>query len=187
MKTTVKLAVIGTLLALGCGTLKAQSNVVQTLTVNLTGVQQTGDGTTSPAKITNKEIITALSGGSGTNGTFSSRARLMTVTPIEGGTTSVIVRDIVGHGNVDTDVSGNFSMNTAATVTKALVAGTGTDYSIQTFSFSSGSVAFNVQGYSTASEKTGTLTSSVNGSGTTALGNSAVFRGTVTASAGKKE
>src|SRR5215471_7226850 len=108
MKTTVKLAVIGSLLALGCGTLKAQSNMVQTLTVNLTGVQQTGDGTSSPAKITNKEIVTALSGG-GTN-TFSSRARLMTVTPIGGGTTSVIVRDIVGHGNVDTDVSGNFSM-----------------------------------------------------------------------------
>src|SRR5215472_9019151 len=123
MKTTVKLAVIGSLLALGCGTLKAQSNMVQTLTVNLTGVQQTGDGTSSPAKITNKEILTALSGG-GTNGTFSSRARLMTVTPIGGGTTSVIVRDMVGHGNVDTDVSGNFTMNTAATVTKAAVAGT---------------------------------------------------------------
>jgi hypothetical protein len=185
MKTTVKFAVLGSLLALGCGTLKAQSNMVQGLTINLTGVQQNGGGGASPAKITNKEILTALAAG-GTNA-FSTRARLMTVTPIGGGTTSVIVRDVVGRGNVDTDVSGNFTMSTSTTVTKPGPAGGGTDYSIQTFGFNSGTVAFTAQGYTTASEKTGALSSTVNGSGTTAQGNPAVFKGTITATAGKKE
>ena len=111
----------------------------------------------------------------------------MTVTPIGGGATSVIVRDGAGANSVDTDVSGAFGMSTVATVSKAAVAGTGTDYSIQTFSFTSDSVSFNVQGYTTSSEKTGALTSSVNGNGTTALGNPAVLKGTITAGAGKKE
>lgn len=178
MKQITKLAMIGLVFGMAAAASQAQTQTVQTVSFNLTGVKDNGGNGTSSGRISNREILQALGG---TN-SFSSRAKLVAITP-DGGSTGIFVRDVVDRQNVDTDVSGNFSNST----TLALNSSRGNQQvSIQTFSFNSDTLSFNVQGYTTGNTKNNSETSSVNGTGTI-NGDSAVLKGTITLGPTKSE
>jgi hypothetical protein len=182
MKRITNLAMIVLAMGLAVGEVYAQNQTVQTVTINLTGVRQSTSSTgLSTVKISNKDILQAL-GGSGTNATFSSKAKLVAITP-DGGTTGIFVRDVVDHQNVDTDVSGNFSNATLQSLTTANGA---TEISIQTFSFDSDTVGFNVQGYTTGNTRKSSENSQVNGTGTV-NGDAAVLKGFINLGPAKSE
>lgn len=96
----IKLAVFAAL-ALACaGKVQAQStNVVQNLNIQLFGISQGGTSTfgrtvttnVNLAQLGNRQIIQALGTATGTS--FSQLSRLVVVTPLGGGYTSVQVRD----------------------------------------------------------------------------------------------
>ena len=178
MKQITQLLAIGLALGLTATVTQAQTQTVQTVTINLMGAQDAGTGAT-PVRITNKDILTALSGA----GTFSPRARLVAITP-DGGTTGIFVRDVVSRQNVDTDVSSYFSNSTVQSVSGNKG---NSEISIQTFSFTSDTVSFNVQGFTMGNTKTMSETSSVNGTGTVDGSSPAVLRGTINIGPAKSE
>ena len=203
MKNTVKLAAIGALMVAGLVQSQAQTsnvtfNVSQALTVALTGWAQTGGGSNSTSvtsvHIGTKDVIGALAAATGTS--FSPKAKLLILSASDGSSTSIIVRDVAGKTNVDTDVSAFLARTTSVTAEKAVTSAsgktTGTMYSIDTFTFGGGtnaatSLSFTVQAYTTTSLNSGAFSSAVNGSGTTTAGDTAVLKGNINASATKKE
>lgn len=196
MKNIMKLAVIGALAAMVVQHAHAQSNTVQTLSVALTGWAGTGgtsNSTTAAAvRIANKDVRTALAGATGVN--FSSRASLLMLVPVGGGTPVFVIRDKVGRTNVDTDVSGFITTATTLAVDKSTVNARGqtigSEYRIDTFGFGGAgsnattTASFTVQGFTTASLSNGSSSSSVNGTGSVS-GNDAVLKGTISSSARK--
>jgi hypothetical protein len=149
----------------------AQTQKVQTVTINLIGTQQnTNSLRLSGAKIANRNIIRALAG---TNGTFSSHARLVAIT--EGGSTGIFIRDKIGNQTIDTDVTGNFSNSTLLSLSSADKT---LETSIQTFSFSSDLVSFDVQGFTVGNTRSDSEISNVNGVGLI-NGSPAALRGTI--------
>jgi hypothetical protein len=97
----VKLAAMAALISLGVSQARAdQTNVVQNIGIQFRGVQPGGPVTNqftvttgiAPAKIDTRQVIQAL--GAGTANTFSGRARLVLVTPLGGGFSSIQVRDV---------------------------------------------------------------------------------------------
>ncbi len=138
----VKKAVLSALISLGVFQAQAdQTNVVQNLAVHLRGVQPGGPVTNQsiiktglrPAKIENRDIITAL--GTATSNLFSRAARLVIVTPLGGGDSSIQVRD----GNLQVEVTGFFrheqvSESVSGSVSNPATHRTvGLEYSIQRF------------------------------------------------------
>jgi hypothetical protein len=96
----IKLAVLAALALAFAGTVQAQqTNVVQNLNIQLFGFSQGGTSsfgstvTTNAnlAQVGNRQIIQAL--GTATGNTFSPASRLVVVTPLGGGNTTVQVRD----------------------------------------------------------------------------------------------
>jgi hypothetical protein len=177
MKLAAKLAMIGIVLGLAMGESYAQTQNVQNVNINLNGVMDGGGK--KGAKISNKEILTALV----TNGTFSAKAKLVAITPIGGGTTAIVVRDVVNKQNVDTDVSGNFSNTTTQVITGP---GSNSETSIQTFTFTSDTLQFAIQGYTTGNTKNLSENSSVNGVATIG-GAAAAVRGNINLGPAKAE
>jgi hypothetical protein len=184
MKQFGTLAIISAALVLSAVQSNAQTQDVQTVMINLTGVEQGSSGTT-PVKITNKEILTAL-GGTGSNGVFTTKAKLVAITPLDGSSpTGIFVRDIVNGQTVDTDVSANFNNSTIASVSSGSGKGA-KETSVQTFSFSSDTLSYDTQGYTTGNTTNLSENSQVNGSASVD-GNTAIVKGTITLGPAKAE
>jgi hypothetical protein len=208
MKNIMKLTMIGAMVTFGAARLSAQStntntvtfvtNVVQTITISLTGFEQSGGSNSmnvTPVHFATKDILADLSILAGT--TFSSKAKLTAVTPVGGGSTSFVVVD----GSSSNDVSSFFSATTVGTAverakTNAKGKATGTMYSIESFTYggtadTNGTPASPItltglQGFTTTSLSSGAFNSSVNGPGILS-GNPIVLHGTINGGPGKFE
>lgn len=188
MKRTAQIAVIGALLALGVAHSYAQTPVVVSqLNVALTGFAG-GSDSSSPVKITTKDIINALNAA---GFEFGSKSKLMIQVPAEGGTPGFFVRD----GGTDTDVSEFFGTDSSDVVSNGKQ-----QYEVFFLSFSNGAgTSFDVNGFATdhigtvKGRDTGPLEgqvssfqSSVSGTGDVD-GTFAVLKGNVSASGAKGE
>jgi hypothetical protein len=201
MKKTMKLAVIGTLMAIGIATANAQdtnstttTNVVLNLNIALTGFRQADESNAAPVRITNKDVLTALNASSG--GFNFGRTAKLVVLSSDGGGPSFFVRERTGTSNTSTDVSGFFSTSQ----TDEIIAKNGNRYSILTVIFDNGAgTDFNVSGFATRKQGrlsgrgigvitgiTSGLSATVSGTGHVS-GDSAVLKGTVNASGPKAE
>ena len=187
MKNTVKLAMFGVLVAAGTANLAAQSNVVQNINIALSGTVQSGDNTTTVTRVATKDVITAISAD---QEGVPAKAKLLLVSPLEGGSFSVILR---APGADDVDVTSFFSQSVIGTPVTKGTSTASTQVSIQEFTFHSSTINFDVQGYSTgktANLRGGgtatTVSSSVAGTGDV-NGNSAVYKGTINTSGSKVE
>ena len=211
MKKILTLAAIGSFIMMGVAQSNAQTtntNVItititntvtaQNLNIALTGFTGSTNGTTaSSVKIGNKQVLEAL--GAPTN------SKLLVLLPTGGDTNTpvtpiFVVRNGGGGTNVDVDVSGFFSVTTEGVpVAKSKINGqgrvTGTEWSINTFTFGGAgedtnavptSVFFRVQGFTTTSLSKGNFNSQVNGPGIV-NGSDAVMKGNIKASGGKTE
>src|SRR6187549_2093022 len=120
MKKSMKLVLVGVLVAFGAAQLNAQTsvtNIVQNLNLKLTAYYQT-DVTTNSSNITrnagkasvaNKDIIALL--GLQLNVVFTSDAKLLLISNLEDSLNpKIVVRDKVGGNNVDTAVGQYFSV-----------------------------------------------------------------------------
>ena len=151
MKTTV-LSVIGcALIAAGSLQARAQSGTNVDLNVNvaLTGVTQSGD-TTARVHIGTRDVIDAIA--TQTGNTFSTKARLLLVTPV-GGDSSFVVRDGTNDFPVPGDVLGVTQVGESVGTSKSGANGlqTESDTSIQHIVLATGTLSFDVQGYTSAS------------------------------------
>src|SRR5215468_892851 len=120
MKKIILLMTIGAMVTFGAAKASAQSdtndtnvvtttitNVVQTVTIALTGFEQSGGGSgASPVHLSTKDFLKDLQTATGT--TFSPRAKLTAVTQLGVGT-SFIVQDPSNTNSAQTDVSSVFS------------------------------------------------------------------------------
>ncbi len=140
MKQLFKLTSLSILLAAACLPVMAdQTNVVQDLTINLSGLGQGQSVTngnvvtthTTPQHIRTADVIEAL--GTATGSSFSTTAKLVVITPLGGGTSSIAVRD----GTTSVDVTAFFvdEQTSGSVGSSQLNLKTGrnstTDYSIQ--------------------------------------------------------
>ena len=187
MKNTVRLAMIGVMMAAGITSLHAQSNIVRNLNIALSANVQTSEGTSQLMRIGNKEILTAI----GTDqGAISTKAKLLVSTPIEGEGFAIIART---KGADDIDVTGFFSQTQIGTSVVSTKGNSSSETSIQEFTFHSSTLNFDVQGYTTSKTvniKNGgtssTENASVAGTGDVS-GNPGVFKGTLIMTAPKVE
>jgi hypothetical protein len=142
MKIMAQLAVIGALVV-GATALNAQTNIDLNVNITLTGVVQTGD-TASRGKIATKDVIQAVAPGA------SARAKLLARFSPEGGDPVFVVRD----GGTDTDVSASLSSTSAGnSVTTTASHGdvnTTKTAEIRSFTLSTDTINFAVQGYTTS-------------------------------------
>jgi hypothetical protein len=165
----VKLAALAALISLGVSAARAdQTNVVQNIGIQLAGVQRGGPLTSrflvatgiALANIDTRQVIQAI--GAGTANTFSGRAKLVLVTPLGGGYSSIQVRD----GNNTVDVSSFFAHDQLSDFVSGSVSNTFTrknvdlDYSIQRFALASTgsaslSLQFDVNGFATETSVSG--------------------------------
>jgi hypothetical protein len=210
MKNTLRLAIIGGLVAVGIAQSQAQTtntnvitfttNMEQVLNITLTGVSGTNGVGGNPVRIGNKDIINSLNLATGAG--FSSKARLVLINGVSTDTnapTAIVVRDSAGGTNADTDVSGFFSIGTIGTpIVKSKTSSqgktTGTEWSINSFIFgstgadtngpSATSIFFELQGFTKTTLSSGAFTSAVNGPATVNFLD-AVLQGKISASAGK--
>lgn len=106
----LKLAILAISLGLGpIQTYADQTNVVQDLRIQLFGVSQGGTSTTSGASfvfVDSRRVSQVLAAATGN--TFSSTGRLVVVTPLGGGPSSIQVRD----GSTKVDVTSFFVYQT---------------------------------------------------------------------------
>jgi len=183
------------MLAAGLVQSRAQTtNVTVAVSINLSGMAQTGDNTAAITRITARDVINAA-------GTFSTRAKLLAVFP-ENANVHFIVRD--GTTDVAAPITVTNVSSSSINVTKTNSSGaiTGVNTLILGFDFNGGTghPSFNVQGYTTASESNrgtghnllmGTapvgFRSSVNGTGKDASGHEAALQGTIAGSGRKVE
>ena len=131
---TLKLAALAALLALGTAQGRAdQTNLVENIHLNLFGLKQ-GDTRTNrnlvitsvdTVRLNNRAVIQAL--GDATANSFSRRSQLVLVTPLDGGVSSVEVRD----GDTKTDVTSFFGLEQTGTSVTASVLNTRTGNSAQ--------------------------------------------------------
>lgn len=164
MKTTLKLAVIGALMAIGVAETKAAAaKTIWVQPVNFTLTAWT-DGVAKSARITTKDVIQALSGvnGSVTNPVFSKSAQLLFKmdTTSSNNTQILVVRD--GKPKVDTDVTGFFGFNDLVSINGANVvissATVTTNFKISKhnlneFDFAGSGLSFEVAGFSAETKK----------------------------------
>jgi hypothetical protein len=150
MKTTVLSVLACALFATGALQVQAQSGTNVTLNVNiaLTGVAPNGD-TATHVKISTKDVIAALADATGTS--FSSKAKLLIVFP-SGGSPSFLVRDGGTDTSIDTgflSVNRNSSVSSIKTANSGLMSGS--EAAIDHIALSTGTLSFDVQGYTTDS------------------------------------
>jgi len=141
MKPTLRFTLM-LLLSVGAWRAQAdQTNVVQELTIRLDGLTQGPTVTSGNVAITSTrgrhindgDIIAALGTALGT--AFSDASKLLVITPIDGGTSTIVVRD----GSTSTDVSAFFvHEQNSGTVSSSELnlrtkRGNSTDYSVQRF------------------------------------------------------
>jgi hypothetical protein len=141
MKLSSKLAAVLLLLAAALPSRADHTNLVQTLHLQLLGLKQ--GATTTAGNLTStsvdavpvgsRHVIKAL--GVATGNSFTTDARLMLITPLNGGNSSVEVRD----GDAKVDVSGFFyqvlvsASVSSSTSNSRSGRSSGNDYSIQEF------------------------------------------------------
>jgi hypothetical protein len=201
----VKMAAMAALISLGVSETRAdQTNVVQNIGIQLRGVQPGGPVTNrfsvttgiAPARIDTRQVIQAL--GAGTANTFSGRARLVLVTPLDGGFSSIQVRD----GNNTVDVTSFFAHDQLSDFVSGSVSNMFTgkisnlDYSIQRFALAnSGSASlslhFDVNGFASETSLSGlsgvsNLELEVSGSGDL-NGNLVILQGSIEVQGGRLE
>ena len=198
MKAVVLSAIIGTMLAAGLVQSRAQpTNVLIAVNISLSGMARTGDNTAERARISTRDVISAI--GTATGNTFSTKAKLLAVFPV-GGDVHFIVRDGTTDVAAPITVTRIGSVDVKKTATSGAI--TGASSSILGFGYNGGAghISFDVQGYTTASESNRgsghallddtapmTFRSSVNGTGTDVNGHDAVFQGTISGSGRKVE
>jgi len=206
MTRFLKLAVSAAVLGIGSlNTLQAATNVAANIFLNvnfsLTGVKQ-GDSGIVPVRIANKDIISAI--GVDKTNTFSSKAKLLLKIPVglDSGPTFV-VRDLTPNA-LDFEVPSTMmwfiqigdSVDSSRTSSTGVT--TGSQATIFEFTFQSGQLSFDVQGYTTSAlDNRGnakdtlvdlcptTVSSKVTGTGSDANGASIVLQGTITANGRK--
>lgn len=201
----VKLAAMAALLSLSVLEARAdQTNVVQNIGIHLRGVGPGGPVTNrfsvtsdiAPTKIDTRQVIEAL--GAGTATAFSGRARLVLVTPLGGGYSSIQIRD----GNNSVDVTSFFAHDQLSDFVSGSVSNVFTrkifnlDYSIQRFALAnSGSASlslhFDVNGFASETSSSGlagvsNLQLEVSGSGDL-NGNLVILQGSIEVQGGKLE
>jgi hypothetical protein len=201
----VKLAAMAALVSLGVSQARSdQTNVVQNIGIQLLGVQKGGPVTGrfqvatgfAPANIDTRQVVQAL--GAGTANTFSGRAKLVLVTPLGGGFSSIQVRD----GTNTVDVSSFFAHDQLSDFVSGSVSNTFTrkivdlDYSIQRFALAnSGSASlglhFDVNGFALetmSNEFSGASHLEIRVSGSGDLnGNLVILQGSIEVEGGKLE
>ena len=142
MKNGIGITAIAALMSLAATQAWAdQTNLVRNLEVKLVGIEQGGSATVknvttttvNRVKVENDDIIRAL--GTATGNTFSSQARLVALSPLPGGLTTIAVRD--GANSVDVTA---FFVQTylsdlvgKSTVNSKTGKANGTNYSLQQF------------------------------------------------------
>jgi len=159
MRKSMKLVLVGVLVAFGAAQLNAQTtNIVQNLTLKLTAYYQT-DSTTNSSSITrnvgkasvgNKDIITLL--GLQMNVVFTSDAKLLLISDLDSLNPRIVVRDTPGGDTVDTPVGQYFGVNVIQSVESLKlqvdplnVSGTG--YHVLEFNMGVEGADFSVQGF----------------------------------------
>ncbi|HMJ24876.1 MAG TPA: hypothetical protein VK475_03575 [Pyrinomonadaceae bacterium] len=200
MKTTIKLAVMGALMAIGVAHTNAATTPktiwVQHLNFKLTAWE---DGNPKAVKIATKDIINDLSGlptpiGGVTNPVFSTGSQLITkqdTASTNGDTQIIMVRDT--KTKIDTDVSEFFEVGGTASASFTTGAKT-TSHSITTFTLNGVTpLSFTLSGFTTESrgtengvEVTKSASANVAGTGTVST-TDAVIQGTVSLAGGKLE
>ena len=197
MKDKSGLAVIGALLVFGSIATGSAQNLVQNLSINLTAVNQTDTNSIKSMRVTTKDVITYLNGG-----TPVSNGRLLLITPPgntpgEGGVDLNAFLRITSGNNTVVEVPTPDSFNLFQDFASLSSHGANsTTYAVNRFSFDFNSYHSELQGYSLwhSVEKTvsgvdlsgtGSFSSTVNGEVTIdGVTNGQIpVRGTVTASA----
>lgn len=209
MKKTLKLAVIGALMAMGVTQTHAATTPktiwVQPLNYTLTCW---ADGTAKSIRVTTKDVINALNGltpiGASNALALTKSAQLLIKldTTASNNTQTVVVRD--GKPKVDVDVSEFFSFNdltaingAAVTISSATVT---TNFKISThnlneFDFEGATLSFDLAGFTAETKRnlitgngtvTQTATADVLGSGTASTAD-VVIHGTVALGGGRLE
>lgn len=188
MKKTLKLAVIGALMAMGVT--QTHAAVAKTiwaahLSFTLTVWE---DGVSKAAKITTKDIVKDLSGAVSagvTNPVFSTGSQLLLKEDTTTSNSVLVVRDT--KTKVDTDVSAFFNVNGSDSVSFTPPNGkTTTKHSITTFSFEAVTISFSLTGFTTETKAlengdqvTTKAAADVSGTGTVGTTSGDVIHGTV--------
>jgi len=195
MKKIMKLAIISSFMALGMVAANAQNaaaTIVLPVNFALSGFKQTGDTTSVPVRITNKDIFNALNSNS--NGTtFGRSAKLVLLQDQDGNIIGFQTRERGATNDISSD---NISVSSSGTT----VRNRSTEYTILTFNFNDGNGDdFSVSGFATirrgriTGRGIGTLSdirigAAVQVAGTGDVGgNPAVLRGTISASGARAE
>jgi len=201
----VNLAAMAALISLGVFEARAdQTNVVQNIGIQLRGVQPGGPVTTrfsvttgvAPARIDTRQVIQTI--GAATANTFSGGAKLVLVTPLGGGYSSIQVRD----GDNSVDVTSLFAHDQLSDFVSGSVSNVFTrraynvDYSLQRFALANSgsallSLHFDVNGFATETSSGGlpgvsNLEIEVSGSGDL-NGNLVILQGSIEVQGGKLE
>lgn len=141
MKTLKPATLIALLTAATVTAYADQTNLVENIQINLVGLLQGGTTTNrntvttsvNTTSLGNRQVIQALAAATGR--TFSQNSRLVLITPLGGGDSSVEVRS----GNIHVDVGGFFSLQTVSAAMTSSVTNTrngnssSVTYSIQHF------------------------------------------------------
>jgi hypothetical protein len=162
MRKSMKLVLVGVLVAFGAAQLNAQTsvtNIVQNLNLKLTAYYQT-DVTTNSSTITrnagkasvaNKDIIALL--GLQLNVVFTSDAKLLLISNLEDSLNpKIVVRDKVGGNNVDTAVGQYFSVTVIQSIESSKIKldplnVSGTGYEVLEFQMTVDGADFSLQGF----------------------------------------
>ena len=178
MRNTVKLILVGALLAAGAAQSSAQNTVlkvVQELRFKLTGYYQMSptenDSTffrnAGKVTISNNDIINLLEAEVGI--IFSSEAKLLLISEIPPGATpipvdstpTIVVRDFYQGNKFDTDVTEYFSAKILSSIedtkiNKNPLKANGTSYDVLTFEMNVTQASFKLQGFAKMQVSTGT-------------------------------
>lgn len=164
MKNTIKLAMVGGLLAAGLGQADAQvfqTNLVMNLSISGTAYVQSSDGVVTRARITTKDAVTKIA--SDQSITLDRRAKLIFELPQATSDGSALSSPVVSLQNgADIIALGdNFNLFQAdGTATVSTIRGrTETDNGIWRVSFATTGVSFEAQGFATFTKTTGSRTS----------------------------
>jgi len=191
MKTTIKLTVIGALLAIGAAQVHAQdtnvtgfqTNLVMNVTFKATAYVQSDANTVTRVRLGTKDIINRISTDLGTNNVVvTSRSRLVFAFPL--GTTDTPAQNLVRlvDGSNTTPLGDNLNIfrSDQGPAVMDIRGNKIVDYGIWRVSFATTDASFEAQGFGTFTTTGGRSgTGSINFAGTgTVTGNPAVVNGT---------
>jgi hypothetical protein len=160
MRKSMKLVLVGVVMAFGAAQLNAQTtNIVQNLNLKLTAYYQAGATTNSSnialnvgkVSVVNKDIIALL--GLQLNVIFTSDAKLLLISDLEDSLNPrIVVRDTQGGNTVDTEVGQYFSVTVIQSVESLKIKVdplnvSGTGYEVLTFNMTVDGADFSVQGF----------------------------------------